>query len=498
VPSLVGSAGRRRRALAHLSPVFDLHLYRARNPSDVAWELYDLVTLTQVAVDVVALSSGLDGNLGAPRDAVLDEMQRVAAAMAPTRRAEEHVHVVTRVLDHLLRHGEPSPYFPVEFADPDADWQTVVQPVRVLYETLAADGATLHVNVDNTAVALLLIATNRSLEDEHEAVIAVMQAQADTGRLDAAIDSADDALTLSRTYAANVRRMILDAERDVTRIDYLHTLRPELLSASAHVERRMRVDGTLLRHLEGLRAEASDEQDPRTVRQLHRATSRLSQAVETLAELQTDIVGATPRWRDAQAAQAFSAMPAGDIDPTADVLSVLLTSGVLPLGAQLSPPAVGMLLDFTGLTDRMVAAPRQTSEDEGADASTETLEDAEGIYEQFPEQFHNVAHVLRTHRIPPGGKARLSELLADADELFLHSGTEMVAELARLAGSAETARRRLRLLLALDAMMLWRPDGAPSMFDEWWAVDDGTRAQAPDLDVPDLVIAGKEADSDRS
>jgi hypothetical protein len=77
-----------------------------------------------------------------------------------------------------------------------------------------------------------------------------MQAQADSGRLDAAIDSADDALSLSRAYAANVRRMIAEAERDVTRVDYIHMLRPELAAAAAHLDRRIHVDGTLLRHLE--------------------------------------------------------------------------------------------------------------------------------------------------------------------------------------------------------------------------------------------------------
>jgi hypothetical protein len=498
IPSLVGSAGRRRRALAHLSPIFDLHLYRARNPSGVAWAAYDVIALVQMTVDVVALSSGLDGNLGAPREIVLAEMQRAAAAMAAERPAQEHAHVAAHVLDHLLRHGEPSPYFPVEYADPDADWRTVVQSVRVLYETLAADGASLHVNVDNTAVALLLIATNRSLEDEHEAVIAVMQAQADSGRLDAAIESAEDALTLSRTYAASVRRMILEAERDVTRIDYLHTLRPELIAATTHVERRIRVDGTLLRHLENLRADASDEQEPVAVRQLTRAASRLGAAVETLAELQTDVIGATPRWRDAQAAQAFTAMPVGDIDPTADVLSALLTGGCLPHGAEWGPPAAALLLDFTTLTDRLVAAPRQPVEEAGAAVPTEALEDADGIYEQFPEQFHNVAHALRVRRVPPGGKARLSELLADADELFAYPDVALVAELARLAGSVETARRRLRLLLALDAMMLWRPDAVPDIHDEWWAVDDGTRAQRPDLDVPDLLVYRKGTQDVRS
>jgi hypothetical protein len=155
--------------------------------------------------------------------------------MAPQRPTDEHAHVAAHVLDHLLRHDEPTPYFAVDYADPDASWRTATQQVRVLYETLAADGSTLQVNVDNTAVALLLIATNRSLEDEHEAVIAVMRAQADSGRLDAAVDSAEDALTLSRTYAANVRRMIAEAERDVTRVNYLNTLRPELAAATAHV-----------------------------------------------------------------------------------------------------------------------------------------------------------------------------------------------------------------------------------------------------------------------
>jgi hypothetical protein len=295
VPPLIGTAARRRRALAHLSPIFDLHLYRARNPSDVDWSAYDFIALVQLTVDTIAMSSGLDGNLGAPRTVVLSEMTRTAAAMAPQRPTGEHAHVAAHVLDHLLRHDEPTPYFAVDYADPDASWRTATQQVRVLYETLAADGSTLQVNVDNTAVALLLIATNRSLEDEHEAVIAVMRAQADSGRLDAAVDSAEDALTLSRTYAANVRRMIAEAERDVTRVNYLNTLRPELAAATAHVNRRIGLDGTLLRHLENLRADASEEHDPAAVRQLTQATSRLGDAVETLAELQTDVISATPR-----------------------------------------------------------------------------------------------------------------------------------------------------------------------------------------------------------
>ena len=45
---LAGTAARRRRALAHLSPIFDLHLNRSRNPSEVAWSAYDFIALTQL------------------------------------------------------------------------------------------------------------------------------------------------------------------------------------------------------------------------------------------------------------------------------------------------------------------------------------------------------------------------------------------------------------------------------------------------------------------
>lgn len=495
---LTSTAARRRRTLAHLSPIFDVHLNRARNPSSVRWEAYDFVALIQSCVDMIALSSGLEGNLGVPRDEVLASMARVAGSMAPHRSAEEHAHVARHLLDHLLRHDEPTPYFIVEYADPDSSWQPVPLQVRVLYETLAADGRTLHVNADNTAVTLLLIATNRSLEDEHEAVIAVMRAQAESGRLDAAIDSAEDALTLSRTYAANVRRMIAEAERDVTRVDYLRVLRPELMAAAAHLERRISVDGTLLRHLENLRADASEEQDPLAVRQLSMAASRLGDAVETLAALQTDVVGAAPRWRDAQAAQAFSAVPVSEIDPTADVLTALLGDLPLPRSAELSPPAPGVLLDVAALADRLAVPPQQVPNPESTPMAEEPLEDADGVYEQFPEQFHDVSHALRAHRIMPGTKARLTDLLADADRLFATDEPSAVVDglVAVVGGSRDTARRRLRLLLALDAMMLWRPDGRPDPSDEWWALDDGIRGVLSDLDIPDLLVCRKGDEDD--
>jgi len=55
----------------------------------------------------------------------------------------------------------------------------------------------------------------------------------------------------------------------------------------------------------------------------------------------------------------------------------------------------------------------------------------------------------------------------------------------------------LRLLLCLDAMMLWQPDGAPSDGSPWWAADDGSRAELPDLEIPDLLVHRKGSQDDR-
>jgi hypothetical protein len=157
-----------------------------------------------------------------------------------------------------------------------------------------------------------------------------------------------------------------------------------------------------------------------------------------------------------------------------------------------------VVLNFTALTNRLTAASRQVCDPDGRPMDSEPLEDTDGVYEQFPEQFYDVADALRIRRIMPGGKARLADLLADVDELFSHQDVPVVATLTALAGTRETARRRLRLLLCLDAMMLWQPDGAPNDGSSpWWAADDGSRAELPDLEIPDLLVHRKGAEDDR-
>ncbi|OIV38529.1 hypothetical protein BIV57_05185 [Mangrovactinospora gilvigrisea] len=490
--SLAGTAARRRRSLAFLAPVFENHLRRAQNPSTIAWSRYDFIALIQLCVDTVALASGLEGSLGAPRTVVLSEMTCAASAMAPDRPAAEHTRVARHVLDRLLRHDERTPYFSVAYADPSAEWRSVTATVRFAFETLAEDGHTLLVNVDKAAVALLLIATDRSPEDEHEAVIAVLRAQVDSGRLDAAIDSAQDALTLSRTYAAAVRRLIDEAERDVTHVSYLTILQPELTRAAHHLDRRLNVDGALRRHLEQLRSNASQGSDAHAVDQLSAALARLDEAVETLTALNTEVIEAAPRWRAAQAAQALSFAPTRNVDPTADLLTALLKGEALPHLPALTPPMPQAVLDITALGDRLSRPPEQPVDVPALPGPAEALTE-EAVFEQFPPLFHRAADALREFRIAPGNQVRVTDLLSDVESLFAKPDLSTVVDLAALAGGdADTARLRLRLLIALDALLLWRPDNQPAGDEHWWAIDDGALGDLPDLHLPDLLICHRE------
>jgi hypothetical protein len=121
-----------------------------------------------------------------------------------------------------------------------------------------------------------------------------------------------------------------------------------------------------------------------------------------------------------------------------------------------------VVLNFAELTNHLTAASRQVCDGDGRPVNSEPLEDTDGVYEQFPEQFHDVADALCIRRILPGGKVRLADLLADVDELFSHQDVPVVATHAALAGTRETARCRLRALPPRRSRCRLRTGHAPT------------------------------------
>jgi hypothetical protein len=78
-------------------------------------------------------------------------------------------------------------------------------------------------------------------------------------------------------------------------------------------------------------------------------------------------------------------------------------------------------------------------------------------------------------------------LFNDAHDL-MSTGGPIVDDLVAATGSDEDdVSNRLRLLLALDALLMWRPDGIPAAADVWWSTTSDHKIDGP-LRVPDLLI----------
>ena len=220
------------------------------------------------------------------------------------------------------------------------------------------------------------------------------------------------------------------------------------------------MDGTLLRHLENLRADASEERRSRRgppayprgrpgsgrSRDPRRAADRCGHRHAPLAR-RPGRAGVHRRHRPPRSTplQTCCQPCSAGVTCHAVMTCPLRHHSTAELHRAHRPPHR--------------AAPRQSPDPDGAPVQdTEPLEDTDGVYEQFPEQFHDVADALRTRRIPPGGKARLGDLLGDADELFApRRRPGRRRPLPCWPAPAKRRGRRLRLLLCLDAMMLWQP-----------------------------------------
>ena len=476
--------GRRIRALTHLAPIFHVHQNRDRNPSDVDFERYDFLALTLVCVDAVALGSGMSGDEGVERDQVLDEITTTAAQMAPDRPRNEHSHVARFLLDKLLRHGEPTTHFEVDYASPDDSWKVRTERVRLLYETTSYDGQHVLVNADPAAVNLLLVATDLDIADAQVAQHAVLNAQVRSGRLPQAIDKANEGVKLSRMYAAAVRRMVADAQRDVTQVSFDDHLAPELDRSETHLDDRLQADSALLMHVAGALSASDDPKEVADYREIQRL---LRESHTVLARLHSELITAAGQWRNAQSRQAFVPTWAGSVEPAQACLDPLLTEGS-PAAADTTTPVFSRrLLPFTAVVDRLTRPPQRPQDTDGRHAEIGDLEDVIVAWEQFPDLYHDIAEVLRQRRVPAGGKAHLSDLFNDAHDL-MSTGGSIVDDLVAATGSdEEDVSTRLQLLLALDALLMWRPDGIPAAADVWWSTTSDHKIAGP-LRVPDLLI----------
>ena len=467
---------RRVRALAHLLPVLELERNKNAGGTGRDWNPYDVKLLTIRAVDHVAIESGMHGQSGVPREGVLELLAAEAGRCAPDRGGEERAEVARWLLDSLLNHTGDLVSHAVDYVDVTAGHEHRTLQVRLLYETLADDGATILVNVDPAAVHLLISALDRNLADAQVAFDAVLAVQIETGRLDDAVASAQQALRVSRTHRTQLRDFLRSAEQNLRTVDWDGAVERVLRDALTHITGRVRFERELLDHARsGVLADDDSERNTVEVRrragQLHRL---MSECLQTNAELQADLIGARERFRDEQARQAFSA-PAdiGVVELADEVLVPLLQMPAASAGAL----AERLLAAFTGvaaptlpafgpLVDALVRAPA-VSETADRPAVVE-LEELDNAFSRFDER-HDAAldSLLDGLTVPTRLSRLLARIEADIDD--------------------DTFAYEVSLLTALTALRCFNPDGPDP--GAWCATDDGARVSTVFItDAADLLL----------
>jgi hypothetical protein len=469
---------RRVRALAHLLPVLELDRDKNMGRAGRDWVVYDPKLLTIVAVDKVAISDGLTGLPGMPRDELLAELASHAARCAPQRPADEHAEVARWLLDRLLNHTATAVAHEVAYVDVTDGYRQASLPVRLLFETLAEDGETLLVNADPAAVHLLISALDRNLEDAQVATDAVLAYQLQTGRLDDAVSSARQALMISRQYREQLRAFLRSTEQNLRTVDWDGQVEPALTAALRHIKERVRFERELLDHARSGRLGDSEADDDQATTRLRRRAGEIHQLMTDClgshAELQRDLVGARRRFRDEQARQAFAPpAPIGTVELVEEVLQPLLCAPAKlatdvadrlleAFFAPVSPP----LLNFGPLADALVRPPAER--DEAAALLELDLEEPDTGLERF-----DVRH-----------EAAFDELV-----LGLNEPVRLSALLARIEASTEDEAfaYELSLFTTLSLLRAFHPDGPVP--GELATTTDGSRVRtAYVVDAPDLLI----------
>lgn len=468
---------RRNRVLAHLQPILDIERDKvaagAAGGSGRDWSVYDSRLLVIAALDAVASEAGLLADGGVPRDVVLAALEAEAGRCAPDRDAGEHQQVSRWILDRLLNTQAAATGFRVPFSDPARDYSRRELSVTVLFEQVASDGETILVFAADAAINLLLVTIDFDLEDAQVAADAVLKVQLESGRWNDAVETADKALRLSRSYRDQLNTKLAAVRRDLRQVDWEGAVEPLLARSNTHIRNRLGAEQALLEH--SLKSASSDS-DPAIRREAGRVASMIESAIETLAGLLEDVVVAREAFREAQSAQSFRPpAPIGNIDVDADVLVPFAGLDAAVAGTisgklieAFAAPAARAVASIGRILDALLERPREI--DEAIDVPIDELVDISSRYARFSDDDWEVA---RRRFADVGAEVvRLSELIDGLDD--------------------EPAT-----LCALLAMRAYDVNGRPAKTDEVVrgvvAADDGAELEHAAFIAPDLRLCRPEA-----
>ncbi len=295
---------KRLRVLLHAYPLFQLSQSDARR--EESFRHYDTLAIALKIMDIVAERMGTESE--ADREYVdfavgplLDAMD-VRAGLMPD--AARHVEIVDRVLAALRHDSDARRPFRIPYMDIGQNGEICEKQLefRLIQEAFGLNGEIV-MRLTNEAVNLSLKALEFDLEDSQAATEAIVHSQMCRGKFDEARRSAHYAVRLSRTYCVNVRRMLRDTQRDISRVDWAEKAPALLSDAMSHIDDRLDVErGIIVTANERLDALTPGTRESQAVAKVLTA---IQYCMETHTVLQRELMTARTTFLDSQASQAF-------------------------------------------------------------------------------------------------------------------------------------------------------------------------------------------------
>lgn len=299
--ALLTRRAQRVRALAQLSPITDMVAARQKGFANLP--TYDTHALAEAAISEVTAHMGISESDGADRDAVVDAVAGVAAAMHPGK-GDAARRIAEWTVRWLLNIEEGGRARRITYADPSDGYRLHELDVTVLYETRSRVDDRLVVKADPAAVNAMLVALDQDLADAQIAAEAVLLAHIESGRLDRASAAAQQASDASAAYADDLRSVLERTRRDVTAVDWSQRI-PELLErAQQHIVERLDIE----RQLRASATTARDEQsDPERRREAAQIVELVAHCIARHDRLLEQLLPARQVFLDEQARQRLAA-----------------------------------------------------------------------------------------------------------------------------------------------------------------------------------------------
>jgi hypothetical protein len=405
----------RVRTLLLTAPLHSLHRNKAMRTSGI--RDVDVRSLALVALDMVIEGMGLGEGI-ARRDLVAN-LARLSVTFTGLDADPAFAEACEFVVDGLVNAPRSETFREGYLAvDPGGPVLRDFE-FRLLQEE--DHGGRVILRATKYAINLCLRMLETEIEDAQVANEAVLEDQLRRGAIDRAVQSAAQARLLSVGLASKIEDLLRRLERDVSQVDFLADLKPQLDEARRHLERR----STNADRLIDVAEEKLDEARGRSAAELARLCETLRDCRVRHSQLADRVMRATQKYLDEQERQAFRRARSGRLPAMEDEVlrpALLLHAAVLePLAAEIvailqapAPPSVFSL----GLVVEACLAPRRQNLVTDSVVDDSTPEDLVPLPERWSDEELKAAVGWMESRVSGAGPEGLclSQVLVAAEE----------------------------------------------------------------------------------